>query len=91
MPRYERPKSNDWVEITGASELAMRDLDSLYQTDRTAWARIVREVVTDYSFTRKGAPVDLSGDVMGLSVRQWDWLREQILEAARDEVLDPEA
>jgi hypothetical protein len=90
MPRYDRPKSSDWVEIRGADDLSMRELDSLYQTDRKAWADVARAVVVEHGMTRKGAPIDLSTDVMGLTVKQWDWLRSCILEAARDEALDPE-
>lgn len=89
--RYTRPHSEDWVEITGADELSMRECDSLYQTDRATWGAIVRQVVSAYSLTRRGQPVDLSQDVMGLSIKQWDWLRASILEATRDEALDPEA
>jgi hypothetical protein len=89
--KYDRPKSNDWVEIKGADELSMRELDSLYQTDRTAWAKLAQAVIVDHGMMRKGQPVDLSTDVMGLTVKQWDWLRTCILEAARDETIDPEA
>lgn len=90
MPRYDRPRSTDWVEIRGADDLSMRELDSLYQTDRAAWAHVAQAVVIDHGFTRRGESVDLTKDVMGLTVKQWDWLRTCILEAARDETLDPE-
>jgi hypothetical protein len=91
MPRYERQGSGDWVVIRGADDLSMRELDSLYQTDRTAWGKVVQAVVAEHGLMRRGQPVDLTADVMGLTVKQWDWLRERILEAARDETLDPEA
>jgi len=90
MPRYERPHSNDWVEISGADELSMRECDSLYRTDRTAWADVVHAVVVDAGLTRRGKPVDLTADVLDMTVKQWDWLRSVILEATRDEALDPE-
>jgi hypothetical protein len=79
------------VEIKGADDLSMRELDSLYQTDRAAWAKVAQAVVGEHGMTRRGVPVDLTTDVMGLTVKQWDWLRSCILEAARDEVIDPEA
>ena len=63
----------------------------LYQTDRAAWAKVAEQVVADHGITRRGATVDLTTDVMGLTVKQWDWLRDCILEAARDETIDPEA
>ena len=90
MRRYERPGSADWAEISGADDLSMRECDSLYQTDRKAWGDVVRAVVSAHGMTRKGAPVDLTADVLGLTVKQWDWLRSVILEATRDEALDPE-
>lgn len=90
MPRYDRPRSADWVEIRGADELSMRELDSLYQTDRAAWATVAQAVVVGHGMTRRDTPVDLTTDVMDLTVKQWDWLRSCILEAARDETLDPE-
>ena len=34
---------------------SMRELDSLYQTDRTVWAEVARQVVIDHGMTRRGA------------------------------------
>lgn len=86
--RYEKGK--DWVEISGAAELPMRDLDALYTGELKRAFGIAKEVVKDWNFTARGTAVPI-GDVDGLPLVKWDWLRECILKAARDEALDPEA
>jgi hypothetical protein len=87
--RYAR-KSGDWVELSGCAELPMRKLDALYTSTTAAAFEIAKGVVTAWQMTAGGEAVE-RGDMMGLTLQQWDWLREQIVTAARDEALDPEA
>ena len=88
--KYTREKTSDWVELAGCAELPMRKLDALY-TGTTADAfGIAQGVVTAWHMTAGGQEV-AAGDMLGLTLKQWDWLREQIVTAARDEALDPEA
>jgi hypothetical protein len=83
-------KASDWVEINGAADLPMRDLDALYTATTEKAFSIAKGVVVDWGVTVKGAAVEV-GDMMGLPLRLWDWLRDCILKSARDEALDPEA
>jgi hypothetical protein len=83
-------KGSDWVEISGAADMPMRDLDALYSATPKDAFEIAKGVVSDWSITVKGVAVEV-GDVMGLTLAKWDWLRESILKSARDEALDPEA
>lgn len=89
----------DWVDIVGAADLPMRDLDALYTADTETAFAIAAGLVRDWQITVRGQPVAAIAvaedgarrlDVFGLSLRQWDWLRDCILKAARDEALDPE-
>ena len=53
---------------------------------------LLTEVVKDCSFTnRKGEAVDPRVDYRRLTHRQYDWLRDQVVKATLDEVVDPEA
>jgi hypothetical protein len=89
--RYQRGKTQDWCEISGASELSMRELDSLYTADRVPAFAVALAVLGECHFERKGITIDPQADIMGLTLKQWDWLREMIFTAAREEALDPEA
>ena len=96
--RYARAKSAEWVEIDGAADLPMRELELLYGGTMADAYAVAQDVVTAWQFTTKGKPVGgvtREGaerevlDCPGLSLKQWDWLRDRIFEAARDEALDP--
>jgi hypothetical protein len=89
--RYQRDGATDWAEIRGAAELSMRELDSLYTANRDEAFKVAQSVLEGCEFTRRGKLVDAQADIMALTLRQWDWLRETIFTAARDETLDPEA
>jgi hypothetical protein len=90
--RYQREKSQDWVEIEGAAELELIELDALYAGDITATQATVTALVKDCCFTnRKGEPVDARTNYRRLTHPQWEWLRKQIIKATLDEVADPEA
>ncbi len=92
MPRDQREKSQDWVEIDGAAELELQELDALYQGDITATQATVAGLVKDCAFTnRKGEPVDPRANYRRLTHQQWEWLRKQIIKSSLDEVADPEA
>lgn len=87
--KYTR-KNGDWVELAGCAELPMRKIDALYTSTTATAFEIAKGVVKDWQMTAGGEAVAL-GDMLGLTLAQWDWLREQIVTAARDEALDPEA
>jgi len=82
-------KGDDWVELEGCAGLPMRKLDALYTGNSGAAFEIARGVVQDWHMVVEGAEVQ-AGDCLGLTLRQWDWLRERIFENARAEALDPE-
>ena len=89
--RYTRPKSDDWVEISGASELSCDETDRLTGERKQAQA-LVLPLISAASFTRQGQPVDvLTAGLGAVSWKQWIWLRDCVFEAVRDELLDPEA
>jgi hypothetical protein len=83
-------KGADWVELDGCADLPMRELDALYTAAASEAFEVAKSVVKDWSMTAKGKAVPV-GDAFGLTLKQWDWLRERIFEAARDEGLAPEA
>lgn len=88
--RYVNEKTGDWVEIKGAADLSMRELRQLYDAGAMdAAIALAKAVVVDWSYTLKGQPVTV-GDIDGLPPRGWDWLRQCIMDATRDEALDPE-
>lgn len=90
--RYQREKSSDWAEISGAAERELCELDQLFSANIPVTQALVNDLVADCSFTnRKGEPVDPRQNYRRLTGKQWDWLREQIVKASRDEVIDPEA
>lgn len=90
--RYQREKSSDWVEIAGAAERELAELDVLYEARIEPTQALVKELVKDCSFTnRKGEPVDPRENYRRLTHPQWDWLRQQIVRASLDEAIDPEA
>lgn len=89
---YKRDK-NQWVEISGADRLTMRELNSLYTGEQREMFVVAAEVVSaSYVLDRHDAEIDLTqtSEIDRLSVPQWDWLRESIISATRDEALDPE-
>lgn len=89
--RYAHAKSGAWVEIAGAADLPMREVTALYEPPLERGYEIAKKLIKDWHFiTDAGADVPL-GDMAGLSLRQWAWLRGRIVDAAGDEMLDPEA
>lgn len=89
--RYQREKSQDWVIIEGAAAKELAELDVLYGKLIAPAQALVAELVTDCCFTNaKGEPVDPRQNYRRLTLPQWNWLRDQITQAANDEVLDPE-
>lgn len=90
--RYTQGKQ--WVEIVGASQLSMRELNALYSGDVARGFAILAEVVKEADVRdRYGEPINLSrpDEYDRLTLKQYDWLRSCVVEAARDETLDPEA
>lgn len=91
MARYERPHSADWVELEGASELSMDQLDRTFTEHRQTAQALVKPLITAASFTRAGQAVDVQAEGLGaLTWKQWIWLRDRVFEAVKDELLDPE-
>lgn len=82
----------DWVEIAGVARLPMRQLVAIDTDTLPAAHAFAVSVTTDAHFTdADGNVVDWRGDVLGLSVQQWNWWKSRIWTAARDERIDPEA
>lgn len=90
---YDRDKTQ-WVEISGADALAMRELNRLYGGEqREMFATAASVVKACHILDRHGAEIDATNaaEIDRLNVPQWDWLRQSIITATRDEALDPEA
>jgi len=83
-------KSGDWVELTGVDEWPMRDIVALYQLGMAEAAELVKPAITDWHMTARGQAVTV-GDIEGLPLKKWVWLKDRFMDAARDSVLDPEA
>lgn len=92
--RYER--KGDWVEIEGAADTPMAAFDALYETNMDHFYSALRGLVTSGVFQmRSGGSVDVTPESPAsifrqLSRRQLIWLRTKVMEAMRDEELDPE-
>ena len=82
-------KGVNWVELQGCADLPMRALDALYTAGSAEAFDIAKSVIKDWHIIVKGEEVPV-GDILGLTLKQYDWLRESIFEAARNEGLDPE-
>jgi len=88
--RYDNGK--DWVEIAGVADRPMRELVQLDNDLISLAHKFALSVTADAHFTdRDGQVVDWRGDVLGLTVQQWNWWKSRIWACARDEKLDPEA
>jgi len=85
--RYDCKGTSDWVEIVGAADVSIRELNSMWEADQEAARALVASVVADGQFTVKGAQIDMGADdwPMDLTIKQWDWIRQQIPNAAREE------
>ena len=82
-------KGANWVEVQGCADLPMRKLDALYTANTSDAFEVAKLVVVDWHMVVQGEEVPV-GDMLGLTIKDWDWLRERIFEAARNEGLDPE-
>ena len=90
--RYQREKSKDWVEVEGAAELEIAELDVMYGTNIKATQAMITPLIKDCSFANsKGAPIDPRENYRRLNMAQWEWLKTQIVKSSLDEVADPEA
>lgn len=95
--RYTNDKTGDWVEISGAADTPIKDFDALYTGSLTDGHKLAAGLLAAGEFhTRRGevltfGPDTAPADLLGLSKRQWFWLRDRIVDAIRDEELDPEA
>jgi hypothetical protein len=90
--KYTR-KGGDWVDIDGAHELTMREYNSVWIGDQATAREIVASIVTDCHFLNRKGIVEgkPTGDnLFDLTIKQWDWLREKVGEATRDNDIDPE-
>ncbi len=90
---YDKDKSQ-WVEINGAAQLTMRELNRLYTGEqREMFAAAAGVVAAAHLVDRHGAEVNAAdpAEIDRLTLGQWDWLRQSIIASARDEALDPEA
>lgn len=83
-------KSGDWVELTGVDEWPMRDILALFKADMEQAIGMVKPAIADWHMTARGQDVAV-GDVEGLPLKKWVWLRDRFMDAARDAALDPEA
>lgn len=79
---YHDAKRGYRVEIEGAGPLSIREL-----VTNSSWTPIIM----DWTFKNRHGEDVPKGDVDGLTLEQYDWLKQQIIKAARDEILDPEA
>lgn len=95
MMRYT--KDTDWVEISGAADIPIADFDTLYGGSLDDGYEIAHGVIDagEFAMSRdrrvtlgKDTPVS---ELRKLSKRQWLWLRERIMQAMKDEDIDPEA
>ena len=87
--RYDNGR--DWVEVAGVADRPMRELTQLDTLDMAGAHAFAVSVTPEAHFTDlAGAVVDWRGDVLALSVRQWNWWKSRIWAAARDERIDPE-
>ena len=85
-------EGHDWVEIQGAAKLPMRELLALDADALPVAHAAAVALTTDAHFQdHTGAVVDWRGDVLGLTVQQWNWWKGRIWAAARDETIAPEA
>jgi hypothetical protein len=88
--RYDNGR--DWVEIAGVARLPMRELSRLDGDSITAAHELAVSVTTEAHFmAASGDVVDWRGDVLGLTVQQWNWWKSRIWATARDEKISPEA
>lgn len=77
-------------EIAGAADMPMRAMYEMYDGFEKA-APVLARVVKSHNLTDwDGQPVDLA-QPRSASPRQLQWLRECVEQAARDELVDPEA
>lgn len=90
MRRYQN--GTDWVELEGVAPRTMRELNVLYENAEKARALVMASVKAG-ELNNSGGAVDLKLPdwPLDLTLAQWDWLRECMWKAARDETLDPEA
>ena len=89
---YDKDKTQ-WVEITGAAQLTMRELNRLYTGEQREMFTAAAGVVSAaHLVDRHGDEVNASdpNEIDRLTLAQWDWLRQSIIASARDEALDPE-
>lgn len=90
-------KSGDWAEIEGAADTPMSSFDALYESNMDLYYETVRGLVTSGVFGMKaGGNVEVTPESSAaifrkLSKRQLLWLRDRIMDAMRDEEIDPEA
>lgn len=83
----------DWVEIAGVARMTMKKIVVIDTAEdlRIAHAFAVSVTKNAHFTDPDGAVVDWRGDVLGLTVQQWNWWKSRIWAAARDEKIDPEA
>lgn len=92
MLRYDN--GTDWVEVNPAvarkpmRALVVLDGDSIEAAHRAAVALTLDAHFTD---PETAAVVDWRGDVLGLTVQQWNWWKRMLWQAAREAKIDPEA
>lgn len=88
--RYDN--GTDWVEVAGVARKPMRELLRLDSDGLEVAHQYAVGVTTDAHFTNEaGEVVDWRGDVLSLTVQQWNWWKSRIWAAARDEQISPEA
>ena len=99
MPRYQRGR--DWVEIAGAARRSMGELRVIWQADEAAAHGVLDELVVRGQFVdRHGVAWEFTPTLPSplrqggrpwdhLTLQQYDWVRDRVYQAGRDEALDP--
>jgi hypothetical protein len=93
MPRYEDKEHGWWVEIQGAADTPMGELNRMYLDKMDAAWPVVQGIVKDSKLTDPdGSEFSIADvDVLRLSFRQWLWLRECATKAMQEEIASGEA
>ena len=92
--RYEHEERGWWVDIEGAADLSMLEMNKFLSSIIDGWD-VLLDVVKDSGFTdRHGEEFKLEAgenEWMRLSSRQRKWLTDQVIACSLDEVVSGEA
>ena len=93
MQKYTDKEHGWWVEIEGAADTPMGELNRMYLDKMDAAWPIVQRLVKGSQLTdADGSAFSIADvDVLRLSFRQWLWLRECVTKAMQEEITSGEA